>query len=292
MYYSISNLIMLKKHLLIFCTSLFVISSLSAQDDLLDELNESATDSSYEMPAFKAMKIGNLQSTKMADQGDLYLIVSHRFGPLKDGFDTFLGLDEASTKIQLLYSFWEGVQFSISRESYNRTFAAAAKIRLARQSKSFPVNLVAYTTINRNTLIDETIFPELKSSDQQSYATQLLISRRFSDSFSFQLAPTYVRENLQNLNVVPEEKYNQFALGFGGRFKLSKRMSFNAEYVYNMSRAEASPFDNSYAFGLDIETGGHVFQLLFTNSQSSNEPGFMSSAEGDMVFGFNVVRVF
>jgi hypothetical protein len=283
---------MLKKHLLIFCTSLFVISSLSAQDDLLDELNESATDSSYEMPAFKAMKIGNLQSTKMADQGDLYLIVSHRFGPLKDGFDTFLGLDEASTKIQLLYSFWEGVQFSISRESYNRTFAAAAKIRLARQSKSFPVNLVAYTTINRNTLIDETIFPELKSSDQQSYATQLLISRRFSDSFSFQLAPTYVRENLQNLNVVPEEKYNQFALGFGGRFKLSKRMSFNAEYVYNMSRAEASPFDNSYAFGLDIETGGHVFQLLFTNSQSSNEPGFMSSAEGDMVFGFNVVRVF
>ena len=283
---------MLKKHLLIFCTSLFVISSLSAQDDLLDELNESATDSSYEMPAFKAMKIGNLQSTKMADQGDLYLIVSHRFGPLKDGFDTFLGLDEASTKIQLLYSFWEGVQFSISRESYNRTFAAAAKIRLARQSKSFPVNLVAYTTVNRNTLIDETIFPELKSSDQQSYATQLLISRRFSDSFSFQLAPTYVRENLQNLNVVPEEKYNQFALGFGGRFKLSKRMSFNAEYVYNMSRAEASPFDNSYAFGLDIETGGHVFQLLFTNSQSSNEPGFMSSAEGDMVFGFNVVRVF
>tara|TARA_B110000037_G_scaffold170421_1_gene193279 strand:- start:100 stop:951 length:852 start_codon:yes stop_codon:yes gene_type:complete len=283
---------MLKKHLLIFCTSLFVITSLSAQDDLLDELNESATDSSFEMPAFKAMKIGNLQSTKMADQGDFYLIVSHRFGPLKDGFDTFLGLDEASTKIQLLYSFWEGVQFSISRESYNRTFAAAAKIRLARQSKSFPVNLVAYTTINRNTLIDETIFPELKSSDQQSYATQLLISRRFSDSFSFQLAPTYVRENLQNLNVVPEEKYNQFALGFGGRFKLSKRMSFNAEYVYNMSRAEASPFDNSYAFGLDIETGGHVFQLLFTNSQSTNEPGFINSAEGDIVFGFNVVRVF
>ena len=283
---------MLKKHLLIFCASLLVISSLSAQDDLLDELNENATDSSYEMPAFKAMKIGNLQSTKMADQGDFYLIVSHRFGPLKDGFDTFLGLDEASTKIQLLYSFWEGVQFSISRESYNRTFAAAAKIRLARQSKSFPVNLVAYTTVNRNTLIDETIFPELKSSDQQSYATQLLISRRFSDSFSFQLAPTYVRENLQNLNVVPEEKYNQFALGFGGRFKLSKRMSFNAEYVYNMSRAEASPFDNSYAFGLDIETGGHVFQLLFTNSQSTNEPGFINSAEGDIVFGFNVVRVF
>ena len=283
---------MFKKDLLIFCAFLFSISSLSAQDDLLDELNENTQDSSYEMPAFKAMKIGNLQSTKMADQGDFCLIVSHRFGPLKDGFDTFLGLDEASTKIQLLYSFWEGVQFSISRESYNRTLAASAKIRLARQSKDFPVNLVTYATVNRNTLIDETIFPDLKSSDRQSYASQLLVSRRFSNKFSFQLAPTYIRENLQNLNVVPEEKYNQFALGFGGRYKLSKRISFNAEYVYNMSRAESSPFDNSYAFGLDIETGGHVFQLLFTNSQSSNEPGFMSSAEGDMVFGFNVVRVF
>ena len=283
---------MFKKDLLILCAFLFSISSLFAQDDLLDELNENSTDSSYEMPAFKAMKIGNLQSTKMADQGDFYLIVSHRFGPLKDGFDTFLGLDEASTKIQLLYSFWEGVQFSISRESYNRTLAASAKIRLARQSKDFPVNLVTYATVNRNTLIDETIFPDLKSSDRQSYATQLLVSRRFSDKFSFQLAPTYIRENLQNLNVVPEEKFNQFALGFGGRYKLSKRISFNAEYVYNTSRAKNSPFDNSYAFGLDIETGGHVFQLLFTNSQSSNEPGFMSSAEGDMVFGFNVVRVF
>ena len=283
---------MIKKQLLIFCVTFFTLSNGIAQDELLDELNEIAGDTSYQLPAFKAMKIGNLQSTKMADQGDFYLIVSHRFGPLKDGFDTFLGLDEASTKIQLLYSFWEGIQFSISRESYNRTLAASTKIRFARQSNSFPINLVGYATINRNTLINENIFPALKASDRQSYASQLLISRRFSDTFSFQLAPTYIRENLQNLNVVPEEKFKQFAIGFGGRYKLSKRISFNAEYIYNMSRVANSPFDNSYAFGLDIETGGHVFQLLFTNSQSSNEPGFISSAEGDMVFGFNVVRVF
>ena len=283
---------MIKKQLLIFCVTFFTLSNGIAQDELLDELNEIAGDTSYQLPAFKAMKIGNLQSTKMADQGDFYLIVSHRFGPLKDGFDTFLGLDEASTKIQLLYSFWEGIQFSISRESYNRTLAASTKIRFARQSNSFPINLVGYATINRNTLINENIFPALKASDRQSYASQLLISRRFSDTFSFQLAPTYIRENLQNLNVVPEEKFNQFAIGFGGRYKLSKRISFNAEYIYNMSRVANSPFVNSYAFGLDIETGGHVFQLLFTNSQSSNEPGFISSAEGDMVFGFNVVRVF
>ena len=282
----------LKNLFLFFCLFLIGLCNLSGQEDLLNELDENSVNSSYELPAFKAMKIGNLQSTKMADPGDLYLIVSHRFGPLKEGVDTFFGLDEASTKVQLLYSFWEGVQFSISRESYNRTLAAAAKIRLARQSDRFPVNLVAYGIVNRNTLIDEVIFPELTSSDRQSYAAQILVSKRFSEKFSFQIAPTYLRENLQNLNIVPEEKHNQFALGFGGRYKLSKRMSFNAEYVYNTSRSKDSPFDNSYAFGLDIETGGHVFQLLFTNAQSSNEPGFMNNAEGDILFGFNVVRVF
>ena len=276
-----------------FTISLFVNISIQAQDDLLDELEASTpTSISYELPAFKAMKIGNLQSTKVAAKGDLYLIVSHRFGPLKDGFETFLGLDEANTKIQLLYSAWEGVQFSISRESYNRTFAASVKLRLAKQSKTFPLNLVGYATINKNTLVDNTVFPELKSSDTYSYALQLLISRRFSDKFSFEFAPTYVRENLQNLNVVPKAEHNQIALGYGGRYKLSKRISFNAEYIYNVSRPKGSPFSDAYAFGLDIETGGHVFQLLFTNAQSTNEPGFINNAEGDILFGFNIVRVF
>jgi len=283
---------MLKTHTLILIFSFLALTTVKAQDDLLNELDDDSVDTSYELPAFKAMKIGNLQSTKMADKGDFYLIVSHRFGPLKDGTDTFFGLDEANTKIQLLYSFWEGVQFSVSRESYNRTLAASAKVRLARQSSSMPFNIAAYGTINRNTLINETIFPQLKSSDRHSYATQLLVSRRFSENFSFQIAPTYVRENLQNLNVVPEANHNQYAIGFGGRYKLSKRMSFNAEYVYNASRPIGSPFENSYAFGLDIETGGHVFQLLFTNAQSTNEPGFINNAEGDILFGFNIVRVF
>ena len=81
-------------------------------------------------------------------------------------------------------------------------------------------------------------------------------------------------------------------MGFGGRYKLSKRMSFNAEYVYNLSRPNNSPFNDMYSFGVDIETGGHIFQLLFTNAQSINEPGFINNAEGDISFGFNIVRVF
>lgn len=277
---------------------LLISFNLSAQDDLLDELDkETIEPTKFELPAFKAMKIGNLQSTKVAEKGDLYLYVSHRFGTLQDGLETFFGLDNANTKIQLVYGFWEGVQLGIGRESLRQTYSSHIKIRLAKQSDSNPFNYVFYGTANIDTQIDKNIFPALEFGDRMSYATQLLISRRFSDKFSFQVAPSYIRQNLQNLNLTGAAEHNQFALGLGGRYKLSKRMSFNVDYAYNFNRDSNSLFNDPLTIGVDIETGGHVFQLLFSNAQSTNEPGFLSNAEGDwgdgnIFFGFNIVRVF
>lgn len=291
--------------LIYFAFSLYT-HSVNGQEDLLNELdafvktnkdslkNNKGGSSNFELPAFKTLKIGNLQSTKVADEGDLFLIVSHRFGPLKDGLDTFLGLDQANTKIELLYTFFDGLQFSISRESFEKTVAVAGKLRFERQSSSFPLNLTAYGTININTELNNSRFSNyrMKDEDRFSYALQLLASRRISKNFSLEIAPTYVRENLQILEETFEANHNQFAVGIGGRLKLSKRISFNAEYVHNFNRHENSIYYNPYTFGVDIETGGHVFQLLFTNAQSTNEPGYISNAGGDIAFGFNIVRVF
>ena len=268
-----------------------------AQDDLLDDLEAEAEDTSYELPAFKAMRIVNLQSTKIAEKGDFYLYVSHRFSSVKDGFETFFGLDNANTRIQFVYSFLEGTQLSISRESYRQTYASSIKYRIVNQSDDFGFNLVGYHIANINAEIDKDLFPDLEPSDRWSFAHQLLISRRFSEKFSFQLAPTYVRENLQDLRAVGGANHNQFALGGGGRFKLSKRISLNADYVYNFSRDSDSIYNDPITIGIDIETGGHVFQILFSNAQSTNEPGFISNAsgdwsDGDIFFGFNIVRVF
>lgn len=286
------------KTYLSFITLLFLSLSIAAQDDLLDELDEvTEKGTSFELPAFKAMKIGNLQSTKVAEKGDLYLYVSHRFGTLKNGIETFFGLDNANTKIQLVYGFWEGVQLSIGRESLRQTYSTSAKIRLAQQSDKNPFNFVFYGTANINTEIDDIQFPALEFGDRMSYATQLLVSRRFSDKFSFLVAPSYIRQNLQDLNLTGANNHNQFALGLGGRYKLSKRMSLNVDYAYNFNRDSNSLFNDPLTLGIDIETGGHVFQLLFSNAQSTNEPGFLSNAEGDwgdghVFFGFNIVRVF
>ncbi len=265
-----------------------------AQEDLLHELVSESKTESFESPAFKAFKIGNLQSTKVAGKGDLYMYVSHRFGSLKKGVNTFYGLDEANTKIQMIYGVANGLHIGVSRESLRKTYSGSFKLKLISQGKASPVNLVAYSTVNINTQLSTSQYPLLRYRDRFSYASQLLISRRLSKSISLEIAPSFVR---QNLVLEPFQKHEQFVLAAGGRFKVSKRSSLNIDYAYNLSRHTSSVYKNPLTIGLDIETGGHIFQLLFSNAQSTNEPGFLSNSEGDwtkrdIFFGFNIVRVF
>lgn len=283
----------MKAYLFSISITFLSLNTVFAQDDLLNELEQSTTEEVYEQPAFKAMKIGNLQSTKVASKGDLYMYVSHRFGTLKDGLTTFFGFDNANTKIQLVYGIYEGIQIGIARESIRKTYSSHIKAKLMGQSTNFPFNVAAYATANIRTDLREEQYPLLEFGDRMSYATQLLISRKFTNRLSFEIAPTYVR---QNLVLESFQNHNQLALGAGGRIKVSKRMSINVDYVYNFSRHKNSIYNDPLTLGLDIETGGHVFQLLFSNAQSTNEPGFISNAEGkwleDVFFGFNIVRVF
>lgn len=283
----------MKAYLFSISITFLSLNTVFAQDDLLNELEQSTTEEVYEQPAFKAMKIGNLQSTKVASKGDLYMYVTHRFGTLKDGLTTFFGFDNANTKIQLVYGIYEGIQIGIARESIRKTYSSHIKAKLMGQSTNFPFNVAAYATANIRTDLREEQYPLLEFGNRMSYATQLLISRKFSNRFSFEIAPTYVR---QNLVLESFQNHNQLALGAGGRLKISKRMSINVDYVYNFSRHKNSIYNDPLTLGLDIETGGHVFQLLFSNAQSTNEPGFISNAEGkwleDVFFGFNIVRVF
>lgn len=247
-----------------------------------------------EYPAFKAMKIGNLQSTKLVDGKTWYMNVSHRFGAVNDGISTFFGLDNANTNIQMIYGLWDGFQLGISRESLRKTYAGSAKARIIRQTNHFPLTMVWYSAININTELSTDRYPNLKFLDRLSYAHQLLISRRISERISLQLAPSYIR---QNLVLEPFQLHNQFAIGIGGKLQLTKLLSLSADYSWNLNRASESIFNDPLTIGLDIETGGHVFQLLFSNAQSTNEPGFLTNAEGywwdgTIFFGFNIVRSF
>ena len=291
-YYSI------KKSILISVLSLTAFVGQAQEDDLLKELdNLNQNETRFELPAFKALQIGNLQSTKVVDKGDLYMVVAHRFGTIKNGIEDFFGLDQANTKIQLLYGLLPNLQVGISRDSYEKTYSGTAKYKVFRQSDIVPVNVSLYGSVDVNSQLKTSVYPGLKTSDRFSYTAQILASRSFSQKLSLQLAPIYVRHNLQDLNYTITPTYNQILLGFGGRYKLLKRLSFNLDYAYNFSKNSNSLYNNPLTMGLDIETGGHVFQLLFTNSRASNDSSFLTETTGDwskgeISFGFNIVRVF
>lgn len=273
---------------------LSVLSSVFAfaQEDLLKDIDTVKTNTDTSQPAFKALQIVTGQSTKLPARKEWYIVVAHRFGDVSAGFKDFFGLDHASTKLGVIYGVTNGISLSLSRETNMKTFEGGIKYKLVKQNESFPVDIVGYHVMAANTAIDKDTYPHLKFNDRLSYLTQALISRRFSDSFSLQLTPSYVHKNLYEPTI---EDKNQFLAGLGGRYKISKRISVNAEYFVNFDNH--SFYKNPLSLGIDLETGGHIFQLLFTNSQINSDIGYLTNASGNwgkghIFFGFNLYRVF
>ena len=265
------------------------------QNSLLNEISaESDYENTFQMPAFKAMKVVNNQSTKLAGKGDLYLYVGHRFGAIKGGIGSLFGLDYANTKIEMLYGLFSEVQVGFSRESFKKTYNLHVKYGIKKQTSSFPVSIVGYNSINLDTSLDENVYPNLNYNERYVYISQLLVSRRFSNNFSLQLSPSVIKHNF--LTTQAKTDYN-YVLNTGSRLKISKRSSFNIDYSYHLNRLKNSIEKNVLSVGVDMETGGHVFQLLFSNTQASDEAGVLTGAEGDWLkgdvfFGFNILRVF
>jgi len=263
-----------------------------AQEDLLKDIDTIKTNTEISQPAFKALQVVTGQSTKLSAKNEWYIVVAHRFGDVSKGFKDFFGLDDASTKLGVIYGVTDGLSLSLSRETNMKTFEGGAKYKLVKQSENFPLDIVGYNVLAVNTDLSKDNYPDLQFGDRLSYLTQALISRRFNDKFSLQLTPSYVHKNLYEPNT---EDKNQFLTGLGGRYKISKRISINAEYFVNFDNH--SFYKNPLSLGMDIETGGHVFQLLFTNSQLNSDIGYLTNATGDwgkghIFFGFNLYRVF
>lgn len=262
------------------------------QDDLLSDLDSTQVIDTYATAAFKGLQIVTLQTTKMPAKKETYFVVSHRFGSVKDGISEFFGLDQATTKIGAVYGITNGIAVSASRHTLSKMYEAGIKYRLARQSADFPVDIVGYNTVDINTLLEEEDYPKIEFADRLSYITQVLVSRKVSEKLSLEVVPSYIHKNLYNPEI---ENDSQFSLGAGGRMKLTKRLSINLEYMYNFDKPDF--YVNPLSVGLDIETGGHIFQLIFTNSQAMTESGYVTNGagdwgKGDFFFGFNLYRVF
>ena len=278
-------------------TTLFLLFSimLYSQEDLLSEIDTDIDTPVYASAVFKGLKVINFESTKLVAKGGFNFIVSHRFGTVKNGFENLFGLDEDVTHLNFVYGISDHFNVSASRSSNQKIYELATKFRLARQQEGkLPFTLAAYTSVLANTALDTDNLPKLRFEHRLSYVGQLIISRKLTKELSLLVSPTFFHDNY----VLDDSQENsQYAVAFGGRYKLGARWSINMEYGMHLNRSSTSLYNNPFSIGVDLETGGHVFQLHFTNSQSMNANGVFGTStgdwgEGDVYFGFNLARSF
>ena len=284
-----------------FCLCITSLSMAQKGDttDLMSRL-EKQTDqntTNYSIATFKTTRLVNGHSVENVGKGVMDVKISHRFGTLNNGAYQLFGLDNATMRMGIDYGITSYLMVGIGRSTYQKTFDAFFKIKLLRQSTgkvNMPVTASYVPTIALRTLNWEDPNRKNYFSSRISYSHQLIIGRKFSEGTSLQLMPSFIHRNLAEVTGSPN---NTWALGIGGRQKLSKRISFNVEYYYQFSGYKIPGTTNSLSAGFDIETGGHVFQLHFTNSRGMTEKTFIGETtgkwqDGDVLFGFNISRVF
>lgn len=288
------RLLLLPLLILLFSTA----QPLFAQDDLMMLLDDGEETIDYEYATFKTTKVVLGQSIENPAAGTLVFLIQHHFGRINTGAYEFFGLDQATIRLGLEYGINDWLAIGLGRSSYKKTFDGYVKAKILRQSKgavNMPLSISYFGSISLNSLKWQEPDRTNYFSSRLAFTNQLLIARKFSPALSFQLTPTLVHKNLVPTS---EDKNDIFAMGFGGRVKLTKRMSLNAEYFWVFpNQIVTEPYDDSFSIGLDLETGGHVFQMFFTNSNPIFESGFITETEGswlngDIYFGFNISRVF
>ena len=286
---------------LLFFLVLVTCSGQVIGQDLDDLLNETAPETTeYASATFKSSRVVNLHSPERVAPGAMEFRISHRFGPLNGGFYQLFGLDQASVRFGFDFGLTDRLMVGVGRSTYEKTYDGFVKAAILRQStgkKTMPVSAVWVTNMSVNSLRWAQPDRDNLFSSRLAFVHQLVLARKFSDRFSAEVVPTWVHLNLvqrnEDLNDIP-------ALGIAGRLKLTKRTSFNLEYILRLADATApnvAAYTNSFSVGFDIETGGHVFQLHLTNSLAMMEKGFIAETsdewgKGGIHFGFNVTRNF
>jgi hypothetical protein len=281
------------------CLAIFIVAlaPVFSQDDLMDIFGEEEPTIDYAYASFKTTRIAVGQSIENPPNGNLIFVVSHHFGAVNQGWYEFFGLDQATTRIGFEYGINDWLAIGIGRSTMNKTFDGFVKVKLLRQSsgaRKMPISISYFGSAAINSLKWQD--PDQKNyfSSRMSYAHQILIARKFSNALTFQLMPSLIHRNLVERKI---DENDVFAIGAGGRGKISKRVSVNAEYYYLLPGQTADDFYNTFTIGVDLETGGHVFQLFATNGRGAIEQYFIPQSSGSWLngnihIGFNITRAF
>lgn len=292
----------LKKSLLSLVFLLGFSTFLFAQDDMLSAIENSGEKPvEYTNNAFKSSRVINGHSMEFIGAGVLDVRILHRFNSINEGPSTLWGLDGAKIRLGFDFGVTKDLTIGVGRSTLDKEWDGFIKYRPIQQHTGgkhpSPVSLILVSGITCFTrdFADETR-PNYFAS-RLGFYNQVIIGRKFSDAFSAQIAPTLVHLNLVK---GADDKNDIFAVGIGARYKFSKRTAFVVDYHHvfvDRSKPQFADTKNPLSLGFDIETGGHVFQLHFSNAEGMNEKAFITNTtnswgKGEIKFGFNLSRVF
>lgn len=282
--------------LIIFCVA--YLNKLKAQDDdLLKLVGEDDNKKEIVKNAFKSSRVINGQSMEFLRPGTMDLRILHRFGQCDQGYKNFFGLDQASMRLGFDFGIRQNLMAGLGRSTYKKELDAYIKYAPLQQSTgkhSFPITIALVSGITMEGLPWDDPARKNYFSSRLGYYFQTIIGRKLSEGFTLQITPTIVHKNLVKFAVDSNDIYS---IGFGGRLRLSRRIAFTWDYFYVLNPLTDNTYHNPLSVGLDIETGGHVFQLHFSNATGMNENAFITGttgdwAKGEIRFGFNLSRVF
>ena len=282
----------------IFLTVFLILASLQlSSQDLLDILElEAPVTENIVSATFKGTRIVNGHSIENRKDSELEFIISHRFGRVNTGFEELFGLDQSNIRFSFEYGLSDNLTAGLGRSSFEKTYDGYLKYSLLKQktgANAFPFAVSLFGSIAAKSQ-KAIAGNERTFAESLFYVGQVLIAKKVNSSLSIQVTPTYVHRNLATIAADP---HDIFALGFGTRVKLSKRVSLNAEYYQQFQNLTSINARNSLAFGVDIETGGHVFQIILSNAITMVEKSFITETTGnffggDIHLGFNLSRTF
>ena len=287
---------MKKNRLLLVAILISLLINANAQDDLLKLLGEDKPKKEYVEYAFKSSRVIMSHSLEIIKPGVMDLRILHRFGNINGGAYEFFGLDNATMRMGFDFGLTKNLMIGIGRSTNKKEFDGFVKYRFIHQAKNgglpFSLLLVGGSSLNTLKFTDST--RKNYFSSRMGYYGQAVIGSKVGEGFTLQLMPTVVHRNL-----VPsiDDPNDMFAVGLGSRLRLSRRISLNVDYYYRLNPNESDGTHNPLSIGFDIETGGHVFQLHFTNAVGMNEKVFLTEttndwSKGDIQFGFNISRSF
>ena len=278
---------------------LYITPTMAQDSSLLKMLDDSISSNKKHVPVtgtFKGTKIINLQSVEAPAKNVLNFMIQHRFGTLNEGAYNLWGLDNATMRFGFDYGITNRLSVGVGRSTFEKMYDGYVKYKVIKQTEdnSIPITADLFGGIYYQTLkYDDK--PYLNGTYRTSYAAELILARKFSRDFSLEVTPVWLHNNLVPTTA---DKNDMIAVGFGGRLKITRRLSLTAEYNYLPSgQVNSVKVYNSFSVGVDIETGGHVFQLHITNSQGMVDPVVIAQTtgswgNGDIYFGFNVSRAF